>query len=234
MTPEPRHTDPRFYERDYALDRLIMLSDGVFAIAMTLMALEVRPQGQWTHTLPGLIDAVAGPFIAFFWSFFGTAIFWATHRRLFGRFLKSDPLLTGLNLLLLGEVTLLPVATRVLGELSFGNGALWLYLSLYALIGATNMTLWLYGWRPGMITGPRPGAATLIAVAVSLLTLPVGMTALGVLSNLPARHWLLALMAPVFIASRALHRAAEWIDRKRAGAPLPAMTAADKVTTKPA
>jgi hypothetical protein len=36
MTSEPHHADPRFYERDYMLDRLIMLSDGVFAFAMTV------------------------------------------------------------------------------------------------------------------------------------------------------------------------------------------------------
>jgi uncharacterized membrane protein len=214
MSGEPHHSDPRFYERDYALDRLIMLSDGVFAIAMTLMALEVRPPGQWEHTLSGLADAIAGPFIAFFWSFFGTAIFWTTHRRLFARFTRSNAVVTSLNLVLLGQVTLIPVATRMIGELAFIHDALFAYLALYALIGTMFAIMHFYIWHTGIMSPPRPGPAE-TAYVISLAVLPVGMTSLGVLSMLPRLHWLPFLMPPVMVASRLLRRLAEAVDKRR-------------------
>jgi hypothetical protein len=92
--------------RDYGLERLMMLSDGVFAIAMTLLALDLRPEGPWDHTLAGLRSAIAGPFQAFFWSFFAASVFWAGHRRQFGSYRRSDAVITFFNLLLLGEIIL--------------------------------------------------------------------------------------------------------------------------------
>jgi uncharacterized membrane protein len=214
MGDEPQHSDPRFYEREYSLDRMIMLSDGVFAIAMTLMALEVRPPGQWQHTLAGLASAIAGPFIAFFWSFFGTAIFWTTHRRMFGRFARSTAIITGLNLFLLGQITLIPVATRMIGELAFIHDALFVYLALYALIGVTFAVMYFHTWRGGIMTDPHPGPAVAVSTIISLSLLPVSMTALGVLSILPRCGWLPALMPAVMIVSLLLRRAAEAYDTR--------------------
>jgi len=226
MSTERHHSDPRYYERDYALDRLIMLSDGVFAIAMTLMALEVRPEGAWVHTLQGLLDAISTPLQWFFWSFFGTAIFWTVHRRLFGRVTRSTPVLTALNIFLLGQITLIPVATRMVGELQYIGGGLWLYLGVYGLIGVTSAASWLYTYAAGIITQPRPGAAVVATVAVNLAVLPVGMTALGVLSASPNYHWLPALMPVLFGLASVLRRLAEAFDRWR----LPAAQAEGKTS----
>jgi uncharacterized membrane protein len=130
--------------RDYALERAIMLSDGVFAIAMTLMAFELRPPDNWDHTLNTLLPAMIEPFKAFFWSFVATAAFWLNHRRLFGTYRRADGPISIINLLFLGEVVLIPVATRVLTELSYSRASLTLYLGLFGLIGATNAASWIY------------------------------------------------------------------------------------------
>jgi uncharacterized membrane protein len=214
MSSEPQPSDPRFYERSYALDRLIMLSDGVFAIAMTLMAFDVRPPGDWPHTLAGMLDAISEPFQLFFWSFVGVGIFWTTHRRLFGRLTRSDAVVTGINLVLLGQITLVPVATRMLGELTRVPGVLWLYLCLFATIGLTTTALWLYSWLAGIMSAPRPGRMVVAVVALTLLVIPVGMTALGVFSVRPGYHWLLALMPVVFGSTRALRLLAERSDHR--------------------
>ena len=235
METVPHHTDPRYYERDYALDRLIMLSDGVFAIAMTLMALEVHPNGPWTHTLAGLRDAILGPFLAFFWSFFGTGIFWTTHRRTFGRFTRSDGVLTLINLVLLGQITLIPVATRLLTELSaLQQAALLAYLSLYGALGVTFAVMWLYAWRARIMSAPQPGPAAVIVVALTLTFIPVTMTALGLLSNFPGKGWLPLLMPVVYGSTLVLRRLADRIDGRHARVALPAPGAADKVDAKPA
>jgi uncharacterized membrane protein len=200
--------------RDPALERLNTLSDGVFAIAMTLVAFDVRPPAHWDHTLPGLLDALAGPFQAFFWSFFAAAIFWTTHRRLFMSCTRSTAMLTGLNLLLLGEITLIPVATRMLTDLSYIGGALSIYLGLYLVIGVTNAVLWIYATRIAGIAHPRPGPGAVVVVALTLAVMPALMTALGVLMVFPQYGWLPLLMPIVFGASLALRRLAAWYDRR--------------------
>jgi uncharacterized membrane protein len=231
MSREPQPSDPRFYERSYALDRLIMLSDGVFAIAMTLMAFDVRPDGAWPHTLAGMLDAVAGPFQLFFWSFFGVGIFWTTHRRLVGRLTRSDATVTGINLILLGQITLVPVATRMLSEMKFVPEVVWLYLGLFGLLGLTNTALWVYAWAARIMSEPRPGWRVVVVTAVALLVMPVGMTALGVFSVRPGLHGLPALMPVLFGSISVLRALAERADgrsgKKKAGT-LPLDRAQDK------
>jgi len=203
------------HPRDHALDRLNTLSDGVFGIAMTLMAFEVRAPAQWDHTVAGLLSSLYAPFQAFFWSFFATAIFWSTHRRLYLSCTRSTAIFTALNLLLLGEITLIPVANRMLTELKYVGDALGLYLGVYVLIGVTNMLLWLYATCIAGIVRPRPGLGSVLAIALTLAVVPTLMTGLGVLSVLPHYRWLVALMPAVFLASVGLRRAAASFDAWR-------------------
>ena len=127
---------------------------------------------------------------------------------------RSTATLTGLNLLLLGEITLIPVATRLLTEPSYIGGALRLYLGLYVVIGVTNAVLWIYATRIAGITHPRPGLGAVVVVALTLAVVPALMTAMGVLMVFPEYRWLPALMPVVFGASVALRRLATWYDRK--------------------
>jgi uncharacterized membrane protein len=203
--------------RDYGLERLMMLSDGVFAIAMTLLALDLRPDDKWDHTLAGLWGAIGIPFIAFFWSFFAAAIFWTGHRRQFGAYRRADAAITFFNLVLLGEIILLPAATRILTEMKFSTDGLTLYLGLFALIGCTNAANWIYAaFFTDYLRAPRPGPAAKSLIAVILIVMPVGMTALGVLSNADGLHWLLAVLPFPLLASRALRAGANAIDRRLA------------------
>lgn len=201
--------------RDYGLERLMMLSDGVFAIAMTLLALDLRPQDPWDHTLNGLWSAIARPFQAFFWSFFAASVFWAGHRRQFGAYRRSDTIITFFNLLLLGEIILLPAATRILTEMRYSVDGLTLYLGLFAVIGCTNAANWLYAaFLTDVLRPPRRGAAEKCLVALMQMVLPVGMTSLGVFSSADGLHWLLFTMPlPMFVAHW-LRVGAVAIDRK--------------------
>src|SRR6185295_5337975 len=93
--------------RRHAYDRLLMLSDGIFAIAITLAALEIQvPHGH--ASLAALARAMARPIIAYLLSFVIIGIFWVSHRNLFARVRRVDTPLTVLNLILLGLVALLP------------------------------------------------------------------------------------------------------------------------------
>jgi len=129
---------------DHSLQRLIVLSDAVFAIAMTLLALELRPPADWDGTAPGLFTAMRTSLIAYAISFFVVAAYWNGHRRSFGFILRADAPLTALTLLSLGLVTLLPAVARLLAEHGSTSGAFPVYLGLVASIGLTNALVWGY------------------------------------------------------------------------------------------
>ncbi len=205
--------------RDYGLERLIMLSDGVFAIAMTLLALDLRPEAGWDHTLAGLPDAIGGSFVAFFWSFFAASIFWTSHRRQFGAYRRADAMVTFFNLVLLGEIILLPAATRILTEMHYSSGGMVLYLGLFLLIGCTNAASWIYvAFFTDILRPPRRGPAEKAATAFLHIVMPVGMTTLGVWSAWPGLHWLPMLMPMAILIARGVRWAAVKFDNRHAHA----------------
>lgn len=108
------------------LDRVGAFSDGVFAIAITLLVLNIEvPSGG--DLGDGLRD-LDGDLIAYFIGFAVMGRFWYEHHKLFSAIVRSDRKLIVVNLLLLCFVALMPFTTNVLG--SFDEP---LAVSLYAL-----------------------------------------------------------------------------------------------------
>jgi uncharacterized membrane protein len=97
-------------------DRLLMLSDGVFAIAITLLALELRVPAQWDGGVSGLFAATGRPLIGYLFGFALVGVFWFVHRRLFAELEQVDGVITLLNLVLLGLVGLTPFVVRMIAE----------------------------------------------------------------------------------------------------------------------
>jgi uncharacterized membrane protein len=123
------------------LDRLVMLSDGVFAIAITLSAIEIKPAAAPGQTL---WQAWSAPLLIYFLSFFLIGTVWAFHRRIVAHLRDIEPIGTVINLLLLSLVALMPVVIRFLFEdLQHGQGLLVYGMALgttYACMAA----LWLH------------------------------------------------------------------------------------------
>jgi uncharacterized membrane protein len=97
-------------------DRLLMLSDGVFAIAITLLALELNLQSPWEGSIGALFGAPGRPMIGYLFGFVLVGVFWFMHRRLFAELEQVDNVITILNLLLLGLVGLTPYVARMIAE----------------------------------------------------------------------------------------------------------------------
>jgi uncharacterized membrane protein len=96
-------------------DRLMMLADGVFAIAITFLAFDVNlPAGAATGDLPALWAKLAPILDAYAMSFLVIAIYWLAHRRFMAMILTVDAPITVLTLVMLGLVVLLPPATRLI------------------------------------------------------------------------------------------------------------------------
>jgi uncharacterized membrane protein len=151
--PESLATDEALTEhiRRHSYDRLLMLSDGIFAIAITLAALEIQPPPEHA-SLAAMTHAMARPIIAYLFSFAVIGIFWIQHRDLFARVRRADAPLTFLTLGLLCLVALLPAVVRGVYSPGDDEAPFRLYALVMVACGLTNAAMWLYAsLRPGLM-----------------------------------------------------------------------------------
>ena len=137
--------------RSKSLDRLVALSDGIFAFAITLLALDlVTPIIVGAPSDSSLVTALSNEFhsfLGFFVSFWTISMFWVSHHRIFSYIKKYDPGLARLNLIFLFFIVLVPFATRVLNY-GFLRVALDVFASVF--VGASLMIslIWKYASAP--------------------------------------------------------------------------------------
>jgi len=103
--------------------RLEAFSDGVFAIAITLLILEVRVEQSPEESLAAALHHALPEIGAYAASFLQIGIMWANHHALFRLVDRVDQLLLLFNLLLLGCVSFLPLPTRLVAEHTSGLDA---------------------------------------------------------------------------------------------------------------
>ena len=112
--PDALH--PRLYNKH----RIEALGDGIFAVAMTLLVIELKlPEHSSISSNTDLINAVLHlipKFIAWLISFFVLALFWMGHHRLFHFVRHVDGKLIAYSLLQLGFVSLMPFSSALSGE----------------------------------------------------------------------------------------------------------------------
>ena len=97
--------------------RLEAFSDGVFAVAITLLALDLAVAGPEGHG--HLIDQLYGKwpaFLAYLISFFMIGIIWVNHHALVRQIAKADRTLLFLNLVMLLFVVLIPFSTSTVAD----------------------------------------------------------------------------------------------------------------------
>jgi uncharacterized membrane protein len=124
-------------------DRLLMLSDGVFAIAITLLALELRPPEHWQGGISELVTAMWRPLFAYTAGFLIIGGFWIVHRRLFAKLRRVDAVATALALLLLFLIAGIPAVAMLIAEHGPTRSML-LYIIMVAAISIAQFGLWSY------------------------------------------------------------------------------------------
>jgi uncharacterized membrane protein len=141
-------------------DRLVMLSDGVFAIALTLSAVELKPEA---HPGQTLAQVWGMPLLTYFLSFFIIGSVWLRHRRTLTHLRRVDNTLTLISLVLLALIALVPVMIRVMvtgeGGVSSTDGMVIYALSLIAIHVCLALG-WAYAAFVGQLAPdvPRPRA----------------------------------------------------------------------------
>jgi uncharacterized membrane protein len=146
--------------------RLEAFSDGVFAVAATLLVLDLHVPLVGSGALWPQIVAQWPSFVAYLVSFLTIGIIWVNHHALFGLISRVDRPLLFLNLLLLLTVSLLPFPTAIAGEWVLDEEqapvAAVLLGCTFLLMGIAFSGIWLYALlhhdltRPGLeLASPR-------------------------------------------------------------------------------
>ena len=128
-------------------DRLEAFSDGVFAIAITLLILEVRVEQSPEESLAAALHHALPEIAAFVASFLQIGTIWANHHALFRVIDRVDQLLLLFNLLLLGCVSFLPLPTRLVAEHTSGADARTAMLLYGGTLTANAIAFNLIWWR---------------------------------------------------------------------------------------
>ena len=159
--------------------RIIAFSDGVFAIAVTLLVLALEiPED--TADLTRTLEGQTGDLFAYALSFAVLGKLWLSHHRFFGSLLRFDGVLMGLNLLYLAWVALVPFTSDVLGDYGDQTAAVVVYAANMSGVTLTFAAQIVYAYRtdlmkPQMREFERryAGPANFTIAGVFLLSIPV-------------------------------------------------------------
>jgi uncharacterized membrane protein len=140
----------------HAYDRLLMLSDGIFAIATTLAALEIRVPLSIADPTAAL-SAFWVPLVTYAVSFSVIAIFWLSSRDLFARLARVTGPVTILTLVMLCLIALMPIGTRAMIAKEATDLPFHLYTAIMFASGLVNAALWTYAsFAPGVMHADVP------------------------------------------------------------------------------
>jgi uncharacterized membrane protein len=138
----------RRYEAGPQLERLVFFSDAVFAIAMTLLVIDIR--------IPDLAGQPGGPaaldvlqrlvprILTFALSFAVVGLYWVGHHRIFGAVRAYDGRVIALNFAMLFFVVLVPFPTSFISAYGDDPAGPALYALTNAGAGGLEAILWLY------------------------------------------------------------------------------------------
>ncbi len=138
-----------------SLERLAALSDGIFAVAMTLLVLDlhvpasevIHSQGELWHALAEAVPQV----ISYLLSFITLGIFWNGQQAQLNSFTRSDRHLSWIHLGFLFLVTFMPFSTRLLAGFIHYRSVLLAYWANILLLGMVLYGSWKYAEHAGLL-----------------------------------------------------------------------------------
>jgi uncharacterized membrane protein len=175
-------------------NRLEAFSDGVFAIVITLLILDVRLPADKPLTLETLWS-VAPHLWAFALSFVIVGVYWASHHNMLHFIKQVDRQLLWLNLALLLVIVLIPFPAGLLGQHLDSELAVMLYGINLMLVNAAGAAMWLYAMsQPNLaVDGIAPALPRFVAKLHSAPILVYGLA-------IALAHWYVPLGLILFAA----------------------------------
>ena len=137
------------------VERLAALRDGIFAVAMTLLVLDLRvPSREAIHSgaeLRHALIACAPQFVAYLMSFITLGIFWVGQQTQLNHLARTNRSLSWIHLLFLFAVSIMPFSTRLLAEfISYRTALLGYWLNIL-LLGAALYFSWICALGAGLV-----------------------------------------------------------------------------------
>jgi len=197
-----RHRD----EAEVEFNRIVAFSDGVFAIAITLLVLGLTVPPHLSDLRRALLNN-QDDFIAYAISFAVLGRYWLAHHRFFSSLERFDGRLMTLNLVYLACIALVPFTSQVLGDYASHTEAVVLYAVNMIAVSSTFYAQLIYSSRAGLV---RPEArpverqnapVNLVVVGVFALSIPVAFLSplaatLMWLTIFFIRRWVTARIVP--------------------------------------
>ena len=197
-------------ERLFSKHRLEMLSDGVFAVVMTLLVLEIKPELPLhadNDTVIHALRLLARPLLCYAFAFLLTGIFWSLHHRKFLLLHLTDTNHTTLTFIFLFGVTLLPFSLSIFLSSMNSNIAESLYFANFTFIAAMLLAGWLYAQKAGLAVHDFP-----VRIGRSLTLRMATMAVSGLIGTAASyfeQRWIFFLLFPLLIWARIRRRRLE-------------------------
>ena len=138
-----------------SVERLAALSDGIFGVAMTLLAIDLRlPASEFIHSEQDFLHAlllISPEILVYLMSFLTLGIFWVGQQSQLNHLRRSDARLTWIHLAFLFAVTLTPFSTKILREYRGYRSALIAYWVNILIFGVILYASWGYATRAGLL-----------------------------------------------------------------------------------
>ncbi len=196
----------RYDRQSVEFGRTLAFSDGLFAIAMTLLVVSIAvphiSDGNSVHDLADALNDLSGAFVSFFISFAVIGRYWLAHHQFISLLDSMDQAFVGLNLLYLAFIAFLPFPTALLGEYFSNPLSVVIYAVAVAVVSGMEVVLFRHAYRAGLlrrqpstevyrfgvmaslspvlffiVSIPFAFVSTTLAVCIWFLTVPFGILA---------------------------------------------------------
>lgn len=181
--------------------RLEAFSDGVLAIVITLLVLEIKAPHLASASDGGealaALAALGPKFLGYLLSFFFIAVFWVNHHRFFRLVARVDTRLLWLNILLLLALSFIPFPTAMIGEYPGNPVSLSLFAVVLMLAGVAFNLMWRQAQARQLFhAGVSPVVAASAAARGLIGPVAYGLAAL-VAFIFPAAAWAIFIVVPL-------------------------------------
>ncbi|MCB8985168.1 MAG: DUF1211 domain-containing protein, partial [Ardenticatenaceae bacterium] len=164
------------FDNEMGLERLVLFSDAVFAIAITLLALEIRLPVEAAHLtnqqLQANLLAIWPKYLSFIISFLVIGNFWIAHHRRFSLITRYDNRLLLLNLFFLMAIAFIPFPTSVISENGNRTATIFYALTITAT-GLLSALLWWYATWENRLVDRKMDRRVARRNLLSILTTPI-------------------------------------------------------------
>ena len=162
-----------------SFDRFVNFSDAVFAIAITLLVLDIRlPAIDATALRPPLAAQLPGMMpnlFAFMLSFVVIGGYWVSHHRFFKSVDRSDARLVWINLLVLFFIVLLPFPTQIVAEYGDTTLGVEIYAGAMTLTGLSIIAMEAYAFRAHLTAPEAFARVSLLKSSITPLVFALSM-----------------------------------------------------------